>query len=74
MRVDKTFINTINKQNVINIIRDQGPIFKAEISRVTGLSIPTIMKSTDEFIKKGLVREIGKSESSGRGKPPELLE
>lgn len=73
MKVDKTLINTLNKQNVINIIRDNGPIFKAEISRVTGLSIPTIMKMTDEFIQKGLVREVGKGESSG-GKPPQLIE
>ncbi len=73
MRVDKSLINNINKQNVINIIRSNGPIFKAEISRLAGLSIPTIMKITDELIIKGLIREIGKGESSG-GKPPQLLE
>lgn len=73
MRVDKSLISTINKQNVINIIRNNGPIFKAEISRMTGLSIPTIMKITEDFIKKNLVREIGKGESRG-GKPPQLLE
>ena len=73
MKVDKSLINTLNKQNVINIIRDNGPIFKAEISRVTGLSIPTVMKMADEFILKGLVREVGKGESSG-GKPPLLIE
>lgn len=73
MKINKSVINTLNKQNVINIIRSNGPIFKAEISRITGLSIPTIMKMTDDFIKKGLIREIGKGESSG-GKPPQLLE
>lgn len=73
MKIDKSVINTINKQNVINVIRTNGPIFKAEISRITGLSLPTVMKITDEFIEKGLVREIGKGESSG-GKPPQLIE
>ncbi len=73
MRIDKSVINTFNKQNVINIIRSSSPIFKAEISRITGLSIPTIMKITDDFIQKGLIRETGKGESSG-GKPPQLLE
>lgn len=73
MKVDKSLINTLNKQNVINIILNNDPIFRAEISRATGLSIPTVMKLTDEFIQKGLIREIGKGESSG-GKPPELLE
>lgn len=73
MKVDKTLINSINKQNVLNIIRNNGPIYKAEIARMTGLSIPTIMKITDDFIDKKLIREIGKGESNG-GKPPELLE
>lgn len=73
MKIDKTVINTINKQNVINVIRNNGPIYKAEISRLVDLSIPTVMRITDEFIKRGLIREIGKGESSG-GKPPQLLE
>lgn len=73
MRVDKAVVHTINKQNVLDIIRTNGTIFKAEISRMTRLSIPTIMKLTDEFIQKGLIREVGKGESSG-GKPPQLLE
>jgi Transcriptional regulator/sugar kinase len=73
MRIDKSVINTINKQNVIDVIRRNGPINKAEIARITDLSIPTVMKMTDEFSKKGLIRDIGKGKSSG-GKPPQLLE
>lgn len=73
MKIDMTVINTMNKQNVINLIRNYSPIYKAQISRLTGLSIPTIMKITDDFIRTGLVREVGKGPSSG-GKPPRLLE
>ncbi|MGO4375194.1 ROK family transcriptional regulator, partial [Paenibacillus sp. MCAF20] len=73
MKIDKSVINTMNKRNVLLAIRASGQIFKAEIARSTGLSIPTVMKITDELIGRGLVRETGKGESSG-GKPPQLLE
>lgn len=73
MKVNKQILNTYNKREIINLIRTKNPIFKAEISRMTGLSIPTVMKITDDFIKSGLVKVQGKGESSG-GKRPELLE
>lgn len=73
IKVDKFLIATMNKRSVIDMIRTKGPINKAEIARVTDLSIPTVMKLTDEFIKNGLIHVTGKGESSG-GKRPELLE
>lgn len=63
----------MNKRSVIDMIRTKGPINKAEIARVTDLSIPTVMKLTDEFMKNGLIHVIGKGASNG-GKRPELLE
>lgn len=65
----------INVQNIFNIIRSSTtePVFKAEISRLTGLSIPTVMRITDDLTRKKLVRTVGKGESNG-GKPPQLLE
>lgn len=73
MRVDQTVINTMNKRTVLNVIRERGQINKAEISRIVGLSIPTIMRLTDELIDKKLIRETGKGRSTG-GKPPLMLE
>lgn len=73
MRIDKTVINVMNKSNILQIVRDQSPVFKAEIARLCNLSIPTVMKITDELIDRGLVRKVGKGEIS-RGKPPEMLE
>lgn len=72
MKIDKSVINHFNKQTVINIIRSNDTIFNAEIARLAGLSLPTVMKITDEFIAKNLVIEIGKGESTG-GKPPQLI-
>lgn len=73
MRIDKSVISTLNKSNVLNIIRNNSPIFKAEISRLSNLSIPTVMKITEELMSKNLIIETGKGVSSG-GKPPQMLE
>ena len=59
-KVDKSIVGIHNKEAVINTIRDNSPIFRAEIARLTGLSIPTVMKITDEFKESGLIYESGK--------------
>ena len=61
-----------NRSRVLEIIRNNDDIFKAEIARITGLSIPTIMRITDEFIENGLVVVTGKRVFGG-GKPPATL-
>lgn len=71
-KVDKSIVGIHNKEAVINTIRDNSPIFRAEIARLTGLSIPTVMKITDEFKESGLIYESGKR-TSEVGKPPKLL-
>ena len=72
-RFDKIIMAQLNRKSVIDIIRTQAPINKAEIAKQTGLSIPTVMKITGEFDKNHLIRVMGKGESNG-GKRPELLE
>lgn len=73
MVYNKQLIAMKNRRNVINIIRQNSPINKAEIAKKTGLSIPTVMKITDELEKLKLICSIGRGESTG-GKPPEMLE
>ena len=73
MIYNKTILAQLNKKIVIDMIRTQGPINKAEIARKAGLSIPTVMKITDDFERQKLIRNIGKGESTG-GKRPDLLE
>ncbi len=62
-----------NKSRILELIRNNSPIFKAEISRITHLSIPTVMRITDDLLNKKIIKESGMGESSG-GKPPLLLE
>lgn len=73
IRYDKKVMAQYNRMKVLQIIRKEGPINKAEIAKRANLSIPTVMKITDEILRKDVIRVVGKGESNG-GKRPELLE
>ncbi len=72
-KTDQSSINLSNKVNILNALWHNHSIFKAEIARKVNLSLPTVMKITDELSEKGLVNIVGKGVSSG-GKPPMMLE
>lgn len=64
-------IRDINRQIVLNYIREEGPISRAEIARVTDLQRSTVSLIVEELLIAGLIEEIY-GESSG-GRPPQLL-
>jgi glucokinase-like ROK family protein len=68
------YINRLNKIRILNIIREKGQISRAEISKVSSISAPTVTRIVDSLInEEGLVHEIGVGESSG-GRRPTLVE
>lgn len=64
-------IRDINRQIILNHIREKNLISRAEIARLTNLQRSTVSLIVDELKKIGLVEEID-GESSG-GRPPQLL-
>ena len=64
-------IRDINRQIVLNYVRERSPISRAEISSETALQRSTISLIVDELKSQGLVEEI-EGESTG-GRPPMLL-
>lgn len=64
-------IRDINRQIILNYVREGGPISRAEISRATALQRSTVSLIVDELLKSDLVEEVY-GESSG-GRPPQLL-
>jgi predicted NBD/HSP70 family sugar kinase len=72
-KMDKLQIARTNKYNVYRCLIRKGPINRAAIAKLTDLSIPTVMSIIDDLLQKGIIKSIGKGESSG-GKPPEMLE
>ena len=64
-------IRDINRQIVLNYVRERGPISRAEIARETALQRSTVSLIVDELTDHGLVQEVS-GESTG-GRPPSLL-
>jgi len=65
-------IRDINRQIVLNYIREREPISRAEIARETELQRSTISVIVEALAAEGLVEEIGEGESTG-GRRPTLL-
>jgi predicted NBD/HSP70 family sugar kinase len=65
-------MRAINRQIVLNYVRDRGPISRAEIARQTALQRSTISEIVDLLIEEELVEEIGAGRSTG-GRCPTLL-
>jgi predicted NBD/HSP70 family sugar kinase len=64
-------IRYINRQIVLNYVREKEPISRAEISHETALQRSTVSLIVDELKTRGLIYEI-EGESTG-GRPPTLL-
>ncbi|HEX8457867.1 MAG TPA: ROK family transcriptional regulator [Pyrinomonadaceae bacterium] len=65
-------IRNINRQIVLNYVRDREPISRAEIARETALQRSTVSTIVEELKRGGLIEEIGEGESTG-GRRPTLL-
>jgi predicted NBD/HSP70 family sugar kinase len=65
-------IRDINKQIVLNYVRDRSPISRAEIARETALQRSTISAIVDDLQDAGLIEDIGTGDSTG-GRKPTLL-
>src|SRR5258708_11689841 len=67
-----TTIRDINRQIVLNYVREREPISRAEIARESALQRSTVSAMIDDLQTEGLVEEIGEGESTG-GRPPTML-
>jgi glucokinase-like ROK family protein len=66
------YINRLNKVKVLKIVRSAETLSRADISKISGLSAPTVSRIIEDLLAEGLVREVGEGESQG-GRPPTLL-
>ncbi len=58
-------IRDINRQLVLNYVREHGPISRAEIARRVMLQRSTVSAIVDELLDDHLVEDVGKGESTG---------
>jgi glucokinase-like ROK family protein len=70
---DATLLRKLNESAVLDLIRQDGPITRSDLSRRLHLSLPTITRIVTELIDENLVREVSAADSRG-GRRPTLLE
>jgi predicted NBD/HSP70 family sugar kinase len=69
---NRLLIKEINRNLVLNLIKQHGPISRVDLVRLSNLSAATISGITAEFLESDLVLETGEGESRG-GRRPVLL-
>lgn len=62
-----------NAALVLRALYDHGPVSRADVARMTGLTRTTVGELVGELIDEGMVREVGRGPSTG-GKQPIMLE
>ncbi len=62
-----------NERLVVRTVYDLGPLSRADVARQTGLTRTTVSDVVGALIEDGVVREVGRGQSTG-GKAPILLE
>ncbi|MFC0523626.1 ROK family protein [Pontibacillus salicampi] len=65
-------MKSINRSTILNIIREEGPISRAEIAKRTSLTPPTVSNLVKELITTEFVIETNQGESKGGRKPTYL--
>src|SRR5882724_12387263 len=65
-------IRDINRQIVLNYVREREPISRAEIARETDLQRSTVSAIVEALTAEGLIEEVGEGESTG-GRRPTML-
>jgi predicted NBD/HSP70 family sugar kinase len=66
-------IKGMNRRIVYELLCCKGELSRAEISRITGISAPTVLKIVDYLQRIGCVREVGEGESP-LGRKPNILQ
>jgi predicted NBD/HSP70 family sugar kinase len=66
-------LRSINQRTVLELIRERGPLSRAQVARDSGLSKPTVSLALAALHSAGLVREVGRS-SGGKGPGAVLYE
>ncbi|MCP8617545.1 ROK family transcriptional regulator [Salirhabdus salicampi] len=67
-------MKSLNRSVILNKIRSDGPISRAEIAKQTKLTPPTVSNLVKELLNTGIIVESSQGESVGGGRKPTMLE
>lgn len=68
--------NTLRQMNatlVLNIIREQGPLSRAQIAKISGLTKATVSEIINDLLREKIIFEGGVSEQTGQGRKGILI-
>jgi len=71
-RIESTLLRRINERRLLELIQQQGPSSRAALTRISGLTAPTVSKAVDSLLKVGFVEEIDPREQA-LGRPGRLV-
>ena len=66
-RMNAPDMRSVNGIQLLNLIHSRGPISRAELSKLSGLSKPTVSEQVSRLLRVGAVIETGQGESGGSG-------
>lgn len=66
-------LRALNERTLLDLIRELGPVSRAQLARDSGLSKPTVSQALHTLVRARLVREAGRS-SGGKGPSAVLYE
>ena len=69
---DASYVNRLNKIEVLKLIRDSKQISRADIVKQINLSAPTVTRIVEGLINDNLAVMVGEGDSTG-GRPPKLI-
>ena len=68
-------MRSVNAIQLLNLIREHGPVSRAELARLSGMSKPAVSEQVNRLIGCGMVLETGIGQASeAGGKRPTLVE
>ncbi|SFH93056.1 ROK family transcriptional regulator [Planctomicrobium piriforme] len=71
-RIEPTLLRRINERRVLELIQQRGPSSRAMVTRLSGLSAPTVSKAVTSLMEVGLLEEIEAS-AGAFGRPAKLV-
>jgi predicted NBD/HSP70 family sugar kinase len=68
MTLRPSLVGRYNERQILRLLQSRGPLSRAEVSRISGLSAPTVSKAVGALVTSGLLEETDVTENQ-RGRP-----
>ncbi len=66
-------IRSTNLSLITELVRQQGPISRADVAKILKLSAPSVSAIAEQLLAMGIVEEVGTRDLIGSGRPPIML-